>query len=385
MCKLIKAEKNYKDLFFFDYYLYLKVINVILQTEPHMKTRILLTALILQVSVLAFGQNIKRVDANTANGAPFTTLQAALDSAVAGDTIHLVGAASGYAGATVTKQVVIIGPGYFLGENTDTQVNKSAARMVGSIRLSGSASGTFIMGLHFDFGGGNILIDGGINNIVVKRNLMEGYVYLNYTSAINSNITIQQNYMTDSPVFQSYSYTNNNVFLFNNYIGGYIDGLTGSYMQISNNVINTTGSYAFYPSDPVTGCLIKNNIIRITGASPTSNVGVSNDFRNNISNVTVYDTANYNQTGVDLATVFELDPAVATVAPYSTDSRWKLKAGSPAIAAGASGEDCGMYGGTDPYVLSGLPPIPAIYDLTAPSTATQSGGLNVTIKAKSHQ
>ncbi|HYC86944.1 MAG TPA: hypothetical protein VEB86_17045 [Chryseosolibacter sp.] len=351
-----------------------------------MKTRrTLLTVLFVQIALIAAAQNIKRVDANTANGAPYTSIQAAHDAATAGDTIHVVGAASGYAGATLTKRLVIIGPGYFLGENDDTQVNKSAARVTSAIRCSAGSSGTFIMGLHFDFTGSVIQIDGTVDNIVIKRNLLGGQVMLNYTNGINSNITIQQNYFSGNPVSNSYNYANNNVFLLNNYIGGYIEGLAGSYMQVTNNVINTSGTYAFYPSDPISGSLIKNNIIRVTGGSPTSNVGVSNDFRNNISNITAYDTTNNNQTGVDLATVFVADPVVVNPTPYSTDSRWQLKPGSPALNAGASGEDCGMFGGLDPYVLSGLPPIPAIYELTAPSTATQSGGLNVTIKAKSHQ
>ena len=39
----------------------------------------------------------------------------------------------------------------------------------------------------------------------------------------------------------------------------------------------------------------------------------------------------------------------------SDDAKWKLKAGSPAIGAGVSGVDCGVFGGVTPYVLSGVP------------------------------
>ena len=52
---------------------------------------------------------------------------------------------------------------------------------------------------------------------------------------------------------------------------------------------------------------------------------------------------------------------MTTVFKYtgSTDGRYKLKAGSPAIGYGVGGVDCGIYGGPEPYVLSGMPTVPA--------------------------
>ena len=49
--------------------------------------------------------------------------------------------------------------------------------------------------------------------------------------------------------------------------------------------------------------------------------------------------------------------------------------------AGVSGTDCGIFGGTIPYVLSGLPDIPAIYYFTLFNI---SNTLNVSLKVKSH-
>ncbi|MEZ5083070.1 MAG: hypothetical protein R2750_06440 [Bacteroidales bacterium] len=66
----------------------------------------------------------------------------------------------------------------------------------------------------------------------------------------------------------------------------------------------------------------------------------------------------------------------------STDGQWQLKVGSPAIGTGEDGADIGIFGGESPYVLSGLPAIPAIYDLNAQSLPTNT--LDVTVKAKSH-
>jgi hypothetical protein len=353
-----------------------------------MKTYHVLTlAILLQVSSALMAQNIKRVDGNVANGAPYTTIQAAVDAAVAGDTIHIVGAASAYAGATVTKQLVIIGPGYFLSENPQTQMNKSTARLTGVISLKTGSAGSTVMGLYFDLTGTCLDLDGGLSNIVIKRNYFRGTsaIRFNVTNGIMNNITVQQNYFLSAPWTYSFSNTNNNIFLLNNYIGGDVIGLNSSSLTIKNNVFNTTGNFAFNATYAVSNSTIQNNIIRISGASPVANVNGTNNFTNNISNTSVFGTAYSNQASVAMSTVFEVDPATVSPTPFTTDSRWQLKSGSPAIGAGASLEDCGMYGGSDPYVLSGLPPIPAIWEMTAPTTATQVGGLNVTIKAKAHQ
>jgi hypothetical protein len=68
----------------------------------------------------------------------------------------------------------------------------------------------------------------------------------------------------------------------------------------------------------------------------------------------------------------------------SNDGIFQLKAGSPAIGAGVGGVDMGLFGGSDPYVLSGLPAIPAIWFISAPSSGSGASGLQVQIKAKSH-
>ncbi|MFC2138715.1 hypothetical protein ACFLTE_11120, partial [Bacteroidota bacterium] len=81
--------------------------------------------------------------------------------------------------------------------------------------------------------------------------------------------------------------------------------------------------------------------------------------------------------GVDMATVFE--------GTGSTDAQWQLKAGSPALGYGTDDADCGMFGGIDPYVLSGIPPIPAIYYYSAPSSASTATGLPITIRIKSNK
>ncbi|MFW6222494.1 MAG: hypothetical protein ACOC3T_02655 [Bacteroidota bacterium] len=67
----------------------------------------------------------------------------------------------------------------------------------------------------------------------------------------------------------------------------------------------------------------------------------------------------------------------------SGDAQFRLKTGSPAIGYGFNGNDCGAFGGSYSYVLSGLPYlIPHIFEAIIPGSANKTDGLNVIIKAK---
>ncbi len=72
------------------------------------------------------------------------------------------------------------------------------------------------------------------------------------------------------------------------------------------------------------------------------------------------------------------------------DSRMMLKAGSPAIGAGVTvgtivSPDCGAFGATDPYKLSGIPNIPTIYSLSAPtSIPSGTNSMNVTFSTRNN-
>lgn len=347
------------------------------------------TAKFLSTAMLAFSvatayANILRVDNNVANGAPYTTIAAAVTAAASGDTIHVAGSGVNYGAATINKKVILIGPGYLLGENPQTQAGKSPAKIGGIILFTTGSDGSFIMGFQFE-GNQYLHLGGGVSGIVIKRNYFRSGTYgilMNTTSASLNTIMVQQNYFNNEPWTYSFTPQNSNIYLINNFIGGYIYGLNNSYLIIKNNVIRVNTTTAFYGSP--SNSTIENNIIIYTSSSTGTGLGVSNSVQNNICDEIHFGTANGNQASVDMTTVFVADPNAALPAGISTDGRYKLKAGSPAIAAGFAGEDCGMFGGTDPYVLSGVPPVPAIYELIAPTSGTQSGGLNVTIKAKTN-
>ena len=310
-----------------------------------------------------------RVNNNPGISANFANFTAAQSGATAGDTLYFEGSGTAYGDITITKPLVLIGPGYFLTENPQTQANITSAQF-GNIYFNTGSSGSVIMGLTVT---GNTEIK--VGNIWVMRNKLK-LVYINSTISYG-NILISQNYLTSGIENSSGSSTIFNILITNNHINDIAWNVnTGISFPanfsgvISNNICDNGTCMSVH------NFTISNNIL-ISGTAnaivPTDNV-----FFNNICNHAQVPSGNNNLQNVNMTDVF------LGATGNSTDGQWQLKAGSPAILAGNDGLDCGMFGGPTPYVLSGMPPIPSVYELIMPSSANNVNGLNVTVKAKSH-
>jgi len=308
------------------------------------------------------------VDKNPNNNANFTEIIDAIDAAIAGDTIYVAGHNNNYGSITLTKQVHLVGPGYFLDENPETNAWQVSAKL-SSVTFNTGAEGSTITGFELP----SYYIAVNCNDVTIKRNKID------YNSSINfalfvaqdlNGISIIQNYIkfTGNSSGAISVGSNTNCLILNNYIYSSLNYyaiklLNNSSAQIFNNII--------YGKVSIYNTVFYNNILR-AGVFTSS----SSDVSNNISDENQFGTGNNNQSNVDMTTVFLMEG--------STDGMWQLKDGSPAIGAGFDGEDCGMFGGPAPYVLSGQPPIPAIYYINVPGTGNNVQGLPVTIKVKSH-
>ena len=110
--------------------------------------------------------------------------------------------------------------------------------------------------------------------------------------------------------------------------------------------------------------------------------GSSGLAANNLCNETQFPASNNNQQNVDMSTVFvDHDKYI--------DNGYFLALGSPAIGAGFNGGDCGAFSNDfdgNPYILSGMPNIPAIFDIEFNSTIfpTEFETLEINLKAKAH-
>lgn len=324
----------------------------------------------MNVAVFA---TVWRVNNTPGAEADFTTLQAAHDGASAGDTIYLEASHVSYGNLTATKQLVIIGTGYFLAENPTTQANLNSSK-TGSITFNNGSQGSVITGCDI-----TNVITINTSDLVIERNAMV------FSVTGNGMIRLGTNDVTDIMIISNYLYNTNSS------TSRYVIRSWGSgigNVTITNNFIRTHHgqSYPLHLSDGFTG-LIENNVISgrvlINNAEFNNNIirggdmfsATNSTWFNNLSHSTQVGTDNGNQINIDMNTVFEK--------AGSTDGWWQLKDASPALGAGLGGIDCGMFDGLYPYKLSGIPAIPAVY-FHGQSIDNVNHELNVSVKVKSH-
>jgi predicted peptidase len=209
----------------------------------------------------------------------------------------------------------------------------------------------------------------GVNDITVIRN----HLYIVAFNNTCNNILLAQNYVIQQINANGGQITNS--VITNNLIFGQITtGNTSGSLIVSNNVLGTTNWT--YPID-VNNATIQNNIVVDDFKYIDENSGNTITYNLLATDGTNSDGNQYN---IDMNLVFaDYDGAL----DMSTDGKWKLKEGSPAIGAGISGADCGAFYGPSSYVLSGIPGLPHIYEADVPVSATSESGLEVTIKVMS--
>lgn len=329
------------------------------------------TVFMLCFGFIAANATSWRVNNNPAIDADFATLEAAVAGASAGDTLYMEGSNFSYGAGVLTKPLVLIGPGYFLTENDSTQVSNLEANFT-SFVIDSTASGCRVYGCQFD---DNVEING--SNVIFARN----WVYGEFSSGqgINVgeeneviNVSIIQNFCNKiEGGYYSYDPAAHNILIANNIIAGVIRFHSLSTLVITNNVIKSEVN--------VYNSIIKNNIHHYS-AGFGFKVNTGNVFEYNLTSKLTPPPGTGNIGDIAPIDVFaDFNENLG----FSTDGKWQLKAGSPAIGAGENGADCGAFGGTSPYVLSGLPAVPHIYQAIVPTSGSAASGLPVIIKVKS--
>jgi hypothetical protein len=341
--------------------------------------KILLPVCFLLVQLSAHSK-IWRVN-NTGVPADFTSPQTANNSGLVlnGDTLHIEPSGASYGGLNLTKQLIIIGNGYLLGTpgsnaNPDLQANP-ATSLFANITVNTGSNGSVLEGLTLT---STLLITNSSANIIVRRNRLA-----NVTLGLCSNVQLLQNYI-DNTTNASVNWDGNtatNLQINNNVIANAINLGAACNGDFMNNIFSSTASFGLHQ---LTGFRVWNNVCANNCTVTLS----SCDSRNNIGSNAQFGNLNGNQQNVSMTTVFE-DPGNSSPS-FSEDSRWQLKAGSPAIGAAwngvSTGGDCGIFGTSATgaaYVLSGIANVPSIYKLAAPATVTGST-LNITISTKTN-
>ena len=348
-----------------------------------MKKRLNLSIFTL-ILLFAYGTSfatIYRVNNMGATGTNvYDDLTNAITDASAGDTILIEGSHTAYGDITLTKQLVIFGPGYYLAENPETQANKLTAK-IGNITFNVGSENSKVSGCVIS----TIAVNA--DNITISRN----YVSATYTVmmlTINSvdNLILEQNILWGR--VEAAAGKTPTVMIRNNVIGRLI--LPSS--TVSATVMNNFFSYNFiqtspYPNNSRTMIDVNNTVFvsNIVHSYSTNVVMNFNAAQNNTIDYNVLNQAAGTYTGGDNNLFAQTMAQVYTqnTSDYKLDNQFKLVIGSTAETAAQDGGQCGIFGGTHAYVLSGLPPIPHIYSLEADPAGTNTDPLNVTISVKS--
>jgi hypothetical protein len=356
---------------------------------------------LLTVSVfsLAASAKIRRVGffGTPITGTDYVNFAAANTAALAGDTILMFPATT--ISGTISKKLVLIGPGNWLDAASTPKGNANLQAFPGIAKIS---SLTFEVGSD-----GSVLTgfyDGVVyvkdDNITIARNAeLTVYITPFNPAGTISNLQVLQNYRVGVAQYYNNGSSATNMLVSNNLITYFSTPIGNTYNgTISNNVWTydatqtangLNGGTATYSGangiDLGAGAyLLQNNIfLSYTNPTPASNYnyyiftgGGNSVFNYNMglqSSAAINfgtGTGNIIIPTANVANVFNAFPLIGAA---SADARYQLKAGSPALTAGAGNTPIGMFAGTSPYKLSTIPTIPTIYSLSSPQGNNPTG------------
>ena len=313
------------------------------------------------------------------DGVDFTLAQAAHDAASAGDTLLLF---PGSHSLGATKKLVYLGYGYYTSGTTG---NANLQVITGPCTLSANlmtgASGSTFEGIENLTANANN--SKSVDDITIRR--CKGMVgpYANTGTICNNwrilqcaslNIQNQSTYgggkttnllVENSEIVGLFS---SGQYLMNGLFSNCVISIVNYTSNIDNNGFNFQNCIFQYtpPIATTSNALFQNCLF------PDADPGFSGS--NNKFSVPL-STGTTNK-------VFTGYPNV--VAGQSADGKYTLKAGSPAIGAGIGGTDMGIFGGTNPYRLSGIPSTPAFYKLTAPGINATTNPYTITFSVRSN-
>jgi hypothetical protein len=305
------------------------------------------------------------------SGVDYSTFQLAHDASNAGDTIMMM-PGSKFGSATMIKRLVVIGPGYFLSQNAALQANPLGMDTTNATEITignQTASNSIFIGCTLSYA----LITGvNIADITFQRCWFIGTAAgrrfaLTINESVN-NFTFLQCVFKDRGITAQAAMAITNIAfincLFYSSENGFDYGVDFS-SALPHSGIFQNCIFSGFPTNPalyfpLTGTWLINN--SIANIPPSYFVGSGITFQNCIGTGDQFPVGNGNQQNQSWINIFKLTG--------SQDGQYALKAGSPAIGAGIGGTNCGIFGGTSPYRLSGIPSVPTIFAITSPQGST---------------
>ncbi len=304
-------------------------------------------ALMLLGAVSDAGAAVLRVNPDLFSLTPFHDPAAAIAAAQPGDTLYIEGIAgsggadllSPFPPVTVDKKLHFFGTGYFLSENV-VYADGMAVPEFDALILTPSAAGTTLSGLSVRL----LMVSG---NPFTVAHCRIGRAMLN-NCAFSA---FRKNYFAAPPGQTALSLSGCfNLAFSNNFFGSASPPFQDQLIVESAASVNTIFSYNTFSDGTCSpgNSLLVNNIFYLTQLVNYA----GSVFNNNLFSAGL----NVPQGSITgFSNVFDANPfSFFAGATPAGDSQWLVSALSPALGIAEDGGQVGMFGGADPYILSGL-------------------------------
>ena len=321
-------------------------------------------SIMLMLSVVASAKSYK-IGPSSVTGMNFASINAAMSSVSAGDTLLLDKAYKETSEQTVTKAVVIIGNGFDTTTSTIAQVSS----------LSLKADGIQVNSL-----------------------------YVTNVKFYNKDCRLYRCFVGTSASWAGTSSATGQNSIHSCYFTGTINnGSSTGIFDIQNTVLYTNSYYVIYnlTNSNICHCIIFGSdngysnrylIQNVTSSNSTDNIIVcTNNRSNTISNYEVssmntihhnvmsgfYNTTNYPLNAI--TNTYSLSGICKCSGTTVSGTYFELSSNSPALNYASDGSDCGIYGGLYPYVDYGRPIyVPYFTNINVPAKAT-NGTLPISV------
>jgi hypothetical protein len=356
----------------------------------------ILTLTTICLLALSASATIRRVNssAGIAGANVYTTVLLAVTAAVANDTIQLepFGVSQSFynENITITKKLVFLGAGYNL---TNNQLVSPPARkewcQLNSITFNNGSANSSVIGLVVNqiyIYAPNITVTRCITSVQLGKStntISAAFSYGNNASITRCLLNQMQGLNSPSPDVTTGAFISNNVIYFG--VGQLLNAV------IKNNFMYQVSSIGNYHTN-VDNSSMTNNIYEgvINGATIYAIEDVTtcsgNGYGYNL--VTSYNllpVGNGNINGADVTSIFTDNNVFGYQNQYlQMEQGIDLAPGSPAIGSGSGGIDMGPFGGTTPYLKSGLPPYPIITSVANSALGNATVPLNVNVSIRSN-
>lgn len=282
-----------------------------------------------------------------------------------------------YGSLTLTKPLTIYGNGYFLNLNTELSADDRTSHL-NSVTFDTGSQGSEIYGIESDYV--NI---GGVSNIKIARchirdlGLVISTTNLENTASFDvSNIIIHSSFLaaiyTDG---SDANYAIDKVLIVNNIITHLSDAENSQNWDVRNNTF--TGTLYLYNANFENNLCYDLSDVQFSNVTCVSNVSSGNELPEGNGNQNDYQLSEdefIGGTGL---------PEEGGTSPDNDENYYRIKEGSPLKTAASDGGEVGAFGGDDPYVISGIPPIPSLLEISV-ETEDEESMLRVTIDLKSN-